>query len=132
MNTCRKSKNCPSGYKCKGNLFGLKKGRCSPKRVKSKKRLFDPKSKKTSLSNPRQKYYKSPKFWFWIFIIILIIVSIGLICWWFFNTTTAKNFCGNVECSPSFTCCPEDGRVGSSCIDPSKEVCCNNVKYEKK
>ena len=37
MSTCRKSKNCPSGYKCKGNLFGLKKGRCSPKRVKSKK-----------------------------------------------------------------------------------------------
>ena len=25
MSTCRKSKNCPSGYKCKGNLFGLKR-----------------------------------------------------------------------------------------------------------
>ena len=38
MSTCRKSKNCPSGYKCKGNFFGLKQGRCSPRRVKSKKK----------------------------------------------------------------------------------------------
>lgn len=150
MSTCRKSKNCPSGYKCKGNLFGLKKGRCSPKRVKSKKTtqskpkkplfgsLFKSKPKssitkpKSSGITPGKKYYKSPKFWFYIVFIILILVTIGLICWWFFNTVSPKKFCGGEQCDPSFPCCPEDGNDPNAvCLDPSKEVCCNNVKYDK-
>ena len=124
MSTCRKSKNCPSGYKCKGNLFGLKKGRCSPKKSPSSK-------PNNSATTPGNKYYKSPKFWFYIVMIILILVAIGLVCWWFFNTVTVKNFCGGEQCNPLFPCCPEDGDDPNAvCLDPSKEVCCNNVKYD--
>ena len=132
MNTCRKSKNCPSGYKCKGNLFGLKKGRCSPKRVKPKKKPLFKSKPKSSTTTPGKKYYKSPKFWFYIVFIILILVAIGLVCWWFFNTVAPKNFCGGEQCDPSFPCCPKDGNDPNAvCLDPSKEVCCNNVKYDK-
>ena len=50
MSTCRNSKNCPSGYECKDNIFGLKEGRCSPKRVRSKK----VKSKRKSKPKPKK------------------------------------------------------------------------------
>ena len=58
MSTCRNSKNCPPGYKCKGNFLGLKDGRCSPK---SKKTSFKSKSKVMRKSKPKSKVMRKSK-----------------------------------------------------------------------
>ena len=61
MRACRNSKNCPSGYECKDNIFGLKEGRCSPKRVRSDKNLSSKSKPKKSKSKPKKSKSKPKK-----------------------------------------------------------------------